>query len=58
MPDRQRHELNNLQQAAVDALAQAGFWLNDCQVVYYRVVKMPVVKGRRLELTVTELETA
>ncbi len=28
------------------------------EVVDYRVVKMPVVKGGKLELTITELETA
>ncbi|OOJ02981.1 endodeoxyribonuclease, partial [Escherichia coli] len=33
---------------------KAGFWLDDAQVVDYRVVKMPVVKGGKLELTITE----
>jgi len=56
MPDRRRRDLDNLQKAAFDALTKAGFWLDDCQVVDYRVVKMPVVKGGRLELTITELE--
>ncbi|HFI8354852.1 TPA: recombination protein NinB [Escherichia coli] len=32
-----------------------GRWLDDTQVVDYRVVKMPVVKGGKLELTITEL---
>ncbi len=41
--------------AAFDALTKAGFWLDDAQVVDYRVVKMPVTKGGRLELTITEL---
>ncbi|HHI8351543.1 TPA: crossover junction endodeoxyribonuclease RusA [Escherichia coli] len=45
MPDRRRRDLDNLQKAAFDALTKAGFWLDDVQVVDYRVVKMPV-KGR------------
>ncbi|EER2255658.1 crossover junction endodeoxyribonuclease RusA, partial [Escherichia coli] len=40
---------------AFDALTKAGFWLDDAQVVDYRVVKMPVTKGGRLELTITEM---
>lgn len=55
MPDRRRRDLDNLQKAAFDALTKAGFWLDDAQVVDYRVVKMPVTKGGRLELTITEL---
>ena len=47
--------LDNLQKAAFDALTKAGFWLDDAQVVDYRVVKMPVTKGGRLELTITEM---
>lgn len=58
MPDRRRRDLDNLQKAAFDALTKAGFWADDVQVVDYRVVKMPVVKGGRLELTITELEAA
>ncbi|EFO2125822.1 hypothetical protein DP030_24335 [Escherichia coli O106] len=55
MPDRRRRDLDNLQKAAFDALTKAGFWLDDAQVVDYRVVKMPVTKGGKLELTITEL---
>ncbi|MDQ9470511.1 RusA family crossover junction endodeoxyribonuclease, partial [Escherichia coli] len=44
-----------LQKAAFDTLTKAGFWLDDAQVVDYRVVKMPVTKGGRLELTITEM---
>jgi crossover junction endodeoxyribonuclease RusA len=56
MPDRRRRDLDNLQKAAFDALTKAGFWMDDCQVIDYQVVKMPIVKGGRLELTITELE--
>lgn len=56
MPDRRRRDLDNLQKAAFDALTKAGFWMDDCQVIDYRVVKMPIVKGGCLELTITELE--
>ncbi|HCO2426557.1 TPA: RusA family crossover junction endodeoxyribonuclease [Escherichia coli] len=55
MPDRRRRDLDNLQKAAFDALTKAGFWLDDAQVVDYRVVKMPVTKGGRLKLTITEM---
>ncbi|EFA4828179.1 RusA family crossover junction endodeoxyribonuclease [Escherichia coli] len=58
MPDRRRRDLDNLQKAAFDALTKAGFWLDDVQVIDYRVLKMPIVKGGRLELTITELEDA
>lgn len=58
MADRRRRDLDNLQKAAFDALTKAGFWMDDVQVVDYRVVKMPIVKGGRLELTITELECA
>ncbi len=58
MPDRRRRDLDNLQKAAFDALTKAGFWLDDSQVIDYRVVKMPVIRGGKLELTITELETA
>ncbi len=40
MPDRRRRDLDNLQKAAFDALTKAGFWLDDIQVVDYRVVKI------------------
>ena len=55
MPYSRRLDLDNLQKASFDALTKAGFWLDDAQVVDYRVVKMPVVKGGKLELTITEL---
>ncbi|MEZ3271072.1 crossover junction endodeoxyribonuclease RusA [Escherichia coli] len=45
MPDRRRRDLDNLQKAAFDALTKAGFWLDDAQVVDYRVMKMPVPAG-------------
>ena len=55
MPERRRRDLDNLQKAAFDALTKAGFWLDDAQVVDYRVVNMPVTKDGKLELTITEL---
>ena len=58
MPDRRRRDLDNLQKAAFDALTKAGFWQDDQQVDDYRVKGMPIVKGGRLELTITELESA
>ena len=58
MPDRRRRDLDNLQKAAFDALTKAGFWRDDQQVDDYRVKRMPLVKGGRLELTITELEPA
>ncbi|BEB33652.1 TPA: RusA family crossover junction endodeoxyribonuclease [Escherichia coli] len=55
MPDRRRRDLDNLQKAAFDALTKAGFWQDDQLVDDYRVIRMPVVRGGRLELTITEL---
>ncbi len=54
IPDRRRRD-RIICKAAFDALTKAGFWLDDAQVVDYRVVKMPVTKGGRLELTITEM---
>ncbi|WP_172695732.1 RusA family crossover junction endodeoxyribonuclease, partial [Escherichia coli] len=48
-------DLDNLQKAAFDALTKAGFWQDDQLVDDYRVIRMPVVRGGRLELTITEL---
>lgn len=58
MPDRRRRDLDNLQKAAFDALTKAGFWLDDSQIVDYRVIKMPVLKGGKLVINITELENA
>ena len=58
MPDRRRRDLDNLQKAVFDALTKSGFWLDDQQVDYYSVKRMPVVKGGKLELTITEMEGA
>ncbi|WP_042291616.1 crossover junction endodeoxyribonuclease RusA [Citrobacter sedlakii] len=55
MPDRRRRDLDNLQKAAFDALTKSGFWQDDQQVDDYRVIRMPVVRDGRLELTITEL---
>ena len=44
-------------EAAFDALTKAGFWQDDQLVDDYRVIRMPVVRGGRLELTITELGT-
>ncbi|HCJ8786672.1 TPA: RusA family crossover junction endodeoxyribonuclease [Escherichia coli] len=54
-PDNRKRDLDNLPKAVFDALTKAGFWLDDAQVVDYRVMKMPVTKGGKLELTITEL---
>ncbi|MDF7681212.1 crossover junction endodeoxyribonuclease RusA [Enterobacteriaceae bacterium ESL0689] len=56
IPDRRRRDLDNLQKAAFDALTKSGFWLDDSQVVDYRVKKMTVVNGGKLEITVIEIE--
>lgn len=58
MPDRRRRDLDNLQKAAFDALTKAGFWQDDQQVDDYRVKRMPIIKGGKLEFTITELEPA
>ena len=55
MRDRRRRDRDNVQKAASDALTKAGFWLADELVVDYRVVKMPVTNGGRMELTIAEL---
>ena len=45
MPDRRRRDLDNLQKAAFDALTKSCFWLDDQQVDYYSVKRMPIVKA-------------
>ncbi|EFH2794298.1 hypothetical protein GUU58_21230 [Escherichia coli] len=44
--------------AVVVSQSRSPFWLDDQQVDYYSVKRMPVVKGGRLELTITEMESA
>ncbi|EEY2283197.1 hypothetical protein DS052_001691 [Escherichia coli] len=65
LANRDQNELNEIRRQWVLAFREngittmeqvnAGFWLDDAQVVDYRVVKMPVTKGGRLELTITEM---
>ncbi|TGC25851.1 crossover junction endodeoxyribonuclease RusA [Escherichia sp. E1130] len=58
MPDSRRRDLDNLQKAAFDALTKSRFWLDDQQVDYYSMKRMPVFKGGKPELIITELESA
>ncbi|HHY9681740.1 TPA: nuclease domain-containing protein, partial [Escherichia coli] len=56
--DRRTHFVDAAyaKECALEGMARTQvIWLDDAQVVDYRVVKMPVTKGGRLELTITEM---
>lgn len=56
IPDRRRRDLDNLQKAVFDSLVHAGFMQDDEQIDDFRVRRMELVKGGKLEIVITELE--
>lgn len=56
-PTRARRDLDNLFKAPLDSLTQAGVIADDSLIDDVRMVRCEVVKGGRLEVVITELET-
>lgn len=56
VPDRRRRDLDNLQKAVFDSLVHAEFMVDDEQIDDFRVRRMPMEKGGKLEIVITELE--
>jgi len=57
-PDKRRRDLDNLQKAVFDSLVHAGFMVDDGQIDDFRVRRGVKSEGGRLEIFITELETA
>ena len=54
-PDRRRRDLDNLWKALLDALAHAGAYADDSQIVDERIYWGPMVKGGRVVVDVDEV---
>ncbi|WP_436873724.1 RusA family crossover junction endodeoxyribonuclease [Kosakonia sacchari] len=55
-PDVRRRDIDNYNKALFDALTHAGVWEDDSQVKRLLVEWGPVVKGGRVEITITRFE--
>lgn len=54
-PDARRRDIDNYNKALLDSLTHAGVWEDDSQVKRMLVEWGPVVKGGRVEITITPL---
>ncbi|AMO47598.1 Crossover junction endodeoxyribonuclease rusA [Enterobacter sp. FY-07] len=54
-PDARRRDIDNYNKALFDALTHAGVWEDDSQVKRMLVEWGPVVKGGRVDMTITPL---
>lgn len=53
MPDRRRRDLDNLLKAPLDAIAKAGWYLDDEQIDDLRIVRLPKdERGGRIDVRV------
>ena len=57
-PTRAKRDLDNLFKAPLDALTQCGVIADDSLIDDLRIVRWEVVKGGRLDITITEQEVA
>lgn len=55
MPDKRRHDLDNIPKAVFDALTHAKVWGDDNQVIDFRVWKSENTKGGKIILKITEV---
>lgn len=53
-PDERRRDIDNYNKALLDSLTHAGVWEDDRQVKRMLVEWGPVVKGGRVEITITK----
>jgi crossover junction endodeoxyribonuclease RusA len=54
MPDNRRRDIDNYQKAALDALAHAGVYQDDCQIDELIVRRLHVEPPGAIDLTITE----
>lgn len=57
-PDARRRDIDNYTKGLFDALTHAGIWEDDSQVKRMLVEWGPVVKGGRVEITISRFEPA
>jgi len=55
-PDRRERDLDNINKALWDALAEAEVYVKDYQIDAYSVQRKEVIKGGKVVVTITELE--
>lgn len=55
-PDRRRRDLRNLSKGIFDSLSEHRFWVDDSQIDWDSLQRMPVVVGGRLVLCVTDVQ--
>jgi len=55
-PDARRRDIDNYNKALFDALTHVGVWEDDSQVKRMLVEWGPIVKGGRVEITITSYE--
>ncbi|RCX05872.1 MULTISPECIES: RusA family crossover junction endodeoxyribonuclease [Kosakonia] len=55
-PDSRNRDIDNYNKALLDSLTHAGVWEDDSQVKRLLVEWGPVVKGGRVEITITRFE--
>lgn len=56
MPDKRRRDLDNLLKASLDAMQNAGVYLDDSQIDHIEVARGHIEKPGRLEVLVREVE--
>lgn len=55
MPDRRTRDIDNLAKSALDALTNAGVWLDDGQIDDLRIIRAGVEKPGYVVVTITEI---
>lgn len=57
-PDKRRRDLDNYQKALFDSLTHARIWADDSQIKRFTVEWGMLTKGGKVEVTITEFQSA
>lgn len=55
-PDLRRRDLDGIPKALQDSLTKCGFWLDDEQIDFLHIIRMPKTKGGKVILTVSPIK--
>ena len=55
-PDRRARDIDNVSKATLDALTEAGLWLDDEQIDRLVIERGPVTKGGAMQVTVEVIQ--
>jgi len=55
-PDRRKRDLDNLPKGILDALQHAGVYVDDSQIDWLSIERMPIQKGGSVTVRITRLE--